>query len=66
MNDDPTQQPKRRLLDDRLRQVRSSSSVLVFSDDPTRPDDLLKWADAAMYQAKEEGRNRVHLFEKSA
>lgn len=47
-------------------QCTVSMGVLVFSGDPTRPDDLLKWADVAMYQAKEEGRNRVHLFEKSA
>lgn len=38
MNDDPTQQPKRRLLDDRLRQVLSSIrrhgdfSALMFLD----------------------------------
>jgi hypothetical protein len=36
MNDDLTQRPKRRLLDGRLRQVLSSSSVLVFSGDRKR------------------------------
>ena len=46
-------------------QCTVSMGVLVFSGDATRPDDLLKWADAAMYQAKDEGRNRVHLFERN-
>ncbi len=40
-----------------------SIGVLVFSAEQAPTDVLLKWADAAMYQAKDEGRNRVHLFQ---
>lgn len=43
-------------------QCTVSLGVLIFSDDVTSVDDLLKWADAAMYQAKDEGRNRVRLY----
>lgn len=43
-------------------QCTVSLGVLVFSGDHTPPDELLKWADAAMYQAKDAGRNRVQLF----
>lgn len=46
-------------------QCTVSMGVLVFSGDHEAPDDLLKWADVAMYQAKDEGRNRVHLFERN-
>ena len=46
-------------------QCTVSMGVLIFSDDASPVDDLLKWADAAMYQAKDEGRNRVHLFQQN-
>jgi diguanylate cyclase (GGDEF)-like protein/PAS domain S-box-containing protein len=46
-------------------QCTVSLGVLIFSDDASPVDDLLKWADAAMYQAKDEGRNRVHLYKKA-
>lgn len=42
-----------------------SIGVLVFSAEQAPQDVLLKWADAAMYQAKDEGRNRVHLFKQT-
>lgn len=45
-------------------QCTVSLGVLIFADDASPVDDLLKWADAAMYQAKDEGRNRVHLFQR--
>lgn len=38
-----------------------SIGVLVFSGEQAPQELLLKWADTAMYQAKDEGRNRVHL-----
>ena len=39
----------------------ASIGVAVFSAEEADPDDLLNLADAAMYQAKSGGRNRVHL-----
>ena len=42
-----------------------SIGVLVFSAEQATQDVLLKWADAAMYQAKDEGRNRLHLFKQT-
>lgn len=42
-----------------------STGVLVISAEQATQDVLLKWADAAMYQAKDEGRNRLHLFKQT-
>jgi diguanylate cyclase (GGDEF)-like protein/PAS domain S-box-containing protein len=41
----------------------ASIGVVMLSKDDTSPDDLIKWADAAMYQAKSLGRNQVQFFE---
>jgi diguanylate cyclase (GGDEF)-like protein len=41
----------------------SSIGVVVFNDNPASQEDILKWADIAMYQAKEAGRNRVVFYE---
>ena len=49
-----------------LRHVASASvGVVVFDGQEKRPDELLKRADIAMYQAKGAGRNGVALFDPS-
>ncbi|MAI36343.1 GGDEF domain-containing phosphodiesterase [Alteromonas sp.] len=42
--------------------VTSSVGVCLFPNDGTEVDTLLKNADAAMYEAKEQGRNRYSIF----
>jgi diguanylate cyclase (GGDEF)-like protein/PAS domain S-box-containing protein len=44
----------------------ASIGVVVFLDHDTSPDDLLKWADKAMYQAKDAGRNAISFYEAEA
>jgi diguanylate cyclase (GGDEF)-like protein len=41
----------------------SSIGVVMFINHEASPEDLLKWADDAMYQAKEGGRNQVRFYE---
>lgn len=40
-----------------------SIGVVLFLDHDTTQADVLKWADAAMYQAKEAGKNSIHFFD---
>jgi len=40
----------------------SSIGVVLFINHEGSPEDILKWADMAMYQAKEGGRNQVRFF----
>ncbi len=46
------------------REVRSGASIgIVLSNDgPSSTDDLLRYADIAMYQAKSNGKGQVQLF----
>jgi diguanylate cyclase (GGDEF)-like protein len=39
-----------------------SIGVVLFTDHQASQDDILKWADTAMYQAKEAGRNTVRIY----
>src|SRR3990167_8102422 len=47
------------------QEVKSSCSigVVLFANDTVRPEDLMKHADLAMYQAKESGRNTLRFFD---
>lgn len=40
----------------------ASIGVVLFIDNEDLQEDILKWADQAMYQAKDGGRNRVQFF----
>ena len=50
-------------IDGRELQVTASLGVTVYPFDSSDPGMLLRHADQAMYQAKEDGRNRFHLFD---
>ncbi len=42
--------------------VTASIGITVFPDDAADPETLIKYADTAMYQAKEAGRNAYRFF----
>ena len=42
--------------------IGSSIGIALFPDNGDEPDSLLKNADAAMYHAKEQGRNNMQLY----
>ncbi|MDP2805742.1 MAG: GGDEF domain-containing protein [Gallionellaceae bacterium] len=42
----------------------ASIGVAIFINHENSQDDILKWADAAMYQAKEAGRNSIRFYDK--
>ncbi|MEF8700257.1 MAG: diguanylate cyclase [Candidatus Accumulibacter sp. UW20] len=44
----------------------ASIGVALFLAHPGRRDDILNWADAAMYQAKKAGRNQICFHDPSA
>ena len=44
----------------------ASIGVAVFTDHEANQDDILKWADAAMYQAKNSGRNQIRFYEEKS
>ncbi|MFZ2300267.1 MAG: diguanylate cyclase [Gallionella sp.] len=41
----------------------SSIGVVLFINHEASPEDVIKWADMAMYQAKDGGRNKYHFYE---
>jgi diguanylate cyclase (GGDEF)-like protein len=43
-------------------QCTASIGVVVFDQQAGSEDDILKWADAAMYEAKEAGRNLIRFY----
>lgn len=44
----------------------SSIGVVLFINHEISTEDILKWADVAMYQAKNGGRNQIRFFDSSA
>jgi diguanylate cyclase (GGDEF)-like protein/PAS domain S-box-containing protein len=44
-------------------QCTSSIGVALFLDHEVGPEEVLKWADIAMYKAKEAGGNSIHFFD---
>lgn len=44
----------------------SSIGVVVFIDHKYRAEDIIKWADLTMYQAKNDGRNLIRFFDPKA
>ncbi len=42
--------------------VSASIGISIFPDDNTDPDTLLRHADQAMYQAKQQGKNCFHIY----
>jgi len=46
-----------------LLQVSASIGITLFPQDDSDVDQLLRHADQAMYQAKQLGKNRYHLFD---
>lgn len=47
-------------------QCTSSIGMVLFTNHEASMEDLLKWADIAMYQAKESGRNLIRLYDSKA
>jgi diguanylate cyclase (GGDEF)-like protein/PAS domain S-box-containing protein len=43
----------------------SSIGAVLFINHEASLEDILKWADMAMYQAKEGGRNRINFFDQT-
>jgi diguanylate cyclase (GGDEF)-like protein/PAS domain S-box-containing protein len=41
----------------------ASIGIALFINHEASPEDIIKWADSAMYKSKEEGRNRISLYE---
>jgi diguanylate cyclase (GGDEF)-like protein len=41
----------------------ASIGVVLFVNHLSSQTDLMKWADAAMYQAKDAGRNTIRFYE---
>lgn len=50
------------IIDDHTLYVTTSIGISIFPNDDTDPSNLLKYADAAMYKAKEEGRNNFQYY----
>ena len=45
--------------------VSASMGISLFPEDGTKPGDLIKYADSAMYYSKENGKNRCTFWKES-
>ncbi len=52
-------------IDEHQLEVTASIGVSLFPDDSDDPEELLKYADIAMYQSKDNGKNQVHIYHQS-
>jgi PleD family two-component response regulator len=43
--------------------IRNFQSGVLFINHEVSVEDILKWADMAMYQAKEAGRNSIRFYD---
>ncbi|MFI4940125.1 MAG: putative bifunctional diguanylate cyclase/phosphodiesterase, partial [Burkholderiales bacterium] len=50
-------------LDSRMHYNTASIGITLFAEQQASIDELLKWADLAMYQAKATGRNTLRFFD---
>ncbi|WP_339510583.1 putative bifunctional diguanylate cyclase/phosphodiesterase [Pseudomonas sp. RL_15y_Pfl2_60] len=50
------------VINGRCMMMTSSIGICMFPEDGNTPDELLKHADLALYQAKGSGRNQMHSF----
>ena len=51
------------IIEDDALQVSASIGITFYPDDPSDADLLMRHADQAMYLAKQEGKNRYHVFD---
>lgn len=51
------------IIGDVVLQVSTSIGVTIFPQDDADADQLMRHADRAMYEAKQAGKNRFHLFD---
>ncbi len=49
-------------IDDHILYMTGSIGISLYPEDETDTDELLKYADTAMYKAKEEGRNNFQFY----
>lgn len=49
-------------INDNILHITPSIGIVIFPMDGENADDILKYADTAMYRAKEDGRNTIRFF----